>query len=63
MKDIDSRRLIKALKEAGYEKVRDTKGSHSIYSNGKQSVSVPLVNLNFKIATKITKQCGLKNLI
>ena len=63
MKDINSRELQYALKKAGYEKIRCNGGSHAIFSNGKDSVSVPLVKLNNKIATKIVQKCGLKEYI
>jgi predicted RNA binding protein YcfA (HicA-like mRNA interferase family) len=49
-----------ALRRAGYREVR-TRGSHQIWSNGKHSISVPIVKLKPIIALKIINQCGLTN--
>jgi len=58
MKQLNPRELCKMLRKNGYNSER-TNGSHQIWSNGIISIPVPIVNLNFKVALKIAKQCGL----
>ena len=63
MKSINARELKIALKKAGYEMIRQSAGSHAIYSNGTHKITVPSVNLNKKIAEKIVVKCKLREYI
>ena len=63
MKEINTHQLQRALRMAGYEKIRNCSGSHAVYSNGEHKVSVPNSNINFKVMTKIVKDCKLKDYI
>lgn len=57
MKQINLRELKRMLNDAGYQFVRQT--GHEVWSNGKDFVSIPVHNLNYKLATKIIIQCNL----
>lgn len=59
---ITLRELQKELKISGYN-VKRTTGSHQVWSNGKNTVSVPKVKLNPMIARRLAKECKLWNIL
>lgn len=63
MKTVNARELKVALKKAGYEMIRNSSGSHAIYSNGTHKICVPIVNINAQIAKKIIVKCKLKDFL
>lgn len=58
MKQLNHRELIILLKNKGYYFVRNN--GHEIWSNGTHKIAVPVKKLNYKLATKILIQCGIK---
>lgn len=53
------RKVIKALKDAGYEKIREPSGSHTIYGDGVREVSVPYKLTKRHTANGILKEAGI----
>jgi len=51
--------VIAALKAAGYEFLRQGKGSHEIWSNGDRNQTVPFNCASRHTANAIMKQAGL----
>ena len=46
------------LERNGYEKIR-TKGSHEMYSNGTETIALPVVKLRGVIMNRLVKQHNL----
>ncbi len=58
MKQYNVREICKLLKQNGFDLIRSSK--HYIYSNGIVKIAVPTHKMNFKLATKILIEAGLK---
>ena len=54
----DVRNFQAVLKKNGYVKVR-TNGSHEIYKNESNTISVPCIKLNMLIAKRLIKENNL----
>lgn len=61
MNIIERRDLVSEVVKRGYKLVR-SKGSHDIYSNGKNNIVIP-IRLNPCIAIRLAKEVGAKHLI
>lgn len=62
MRVIDKKDLIRGLLDNGYIYTRCT-GDHLIYKNGKGGLASIPVRCNPYIASRIAKQCGIKEYI
>jgi len=60
MKQISVRQMQSMLKTNGYELSRQN-GSHQIWSNGQNIISVPVVSLKSIIANRLIKENNLVN--
>lgn len=57
-KQYKPREADKILKKSGFEEVR-SRGSHRIYSNGKATISIPVIKLNCKLFKRLIKENNL----
>ena len=55
MRQISVREMQNILKENGYEYVRQ-KGSHQVWKNEENTISIPVVQLKSVIANRILKE-------
>jgi len=53
--------VTRLLKAAGFYYVRNGKGSHEIYSNGKHNTTVPFNLMSRVLANNILKKAGIKD--
>ena len=61
-KDFATREAVAILAANGFSFLRFGKGGHSIYSNGKASISIPVHNktVNKMLFARIIKENGLR---
>jgi len=55
-KQLNKRELCKILEDYGFIKKRTT--DHEVWSNGNQTIVVPVHKINYKLSIKIQKQIG-----
>lgn len=53
--------VTRLLKAAGFSYIRNGKGSHEIYSNGKHTTTVPFNLMSRVLANNILKKAGIKD--
>lgn len=59
MRGYTPREFTKLLRENGYEKIRQC-GSHAVYKNGTDSITITTRKLNPCISTRLIKEHNLK---
>jgi len=52
--------VTRLLKAAGFSYVRNGKGSHEIYSNGRHTTTVPFNLMSRPLANRILRNAGIK---